>query len=99
MHPCNSFNTRPLSACLQATLEAHLLDSARIGLLDRDDVAVGTELLTGTRQMPDLVNDVTTNGSYILIFPIEASQVTHLMNREAAIGQELGFTGKRSRSN
>ena len=54
-------------------------------MFDRHEVAVGAQLLTSARQMPDLVNDVTTKRSYVLIFPIEASQVTHLVNRKASM--------------
>jgi hypothetical protein len=57
-------------ACFGDTLEANLLDPATVSLFDRHDVAVDAQLLAGAWQMPDSMDDVTANGSYILIFPL-----------------------------
>ena len=52
------------------TLKANLLDPASVSSFDRHDIAVDAQPLTGARQMPDSTDDVTANGSYILIFPL-----------------------------
>jgi hypothetical protein len=66
-----------------------LLDPAIVGLLDRSDVAVDAHLLANARKIPESTDDVATNRGDVLILPLQARQLAHLVNSEATVDQEL----------
>src|SRR4029077_18123497 len=72
-------------------LKAQLLDPPGVGLLDCNNVVINLYLLPNAREVSEPMNDIASDGDYILILPLQARQIPHLMDAQAAVYSELVF--------